>query len=316
MSMTDSIYICKYCGKSFSELPSKYASGNFCSKECARKYSSQLANTEEKRLEKSNSLKEYNSIHKRKTIHKEIANKTKKEIELILSQIQSMYEDYNFYDMSKIINIPTNRIKSIAKKHNIEENKKFLPAIKTSATSFCKLVLNKNTSVTYDDFYIVKQILEDYLYKDNLSPQEIQNIYKTSHKNFTDFLKTVFHIKMRNYSKAVCLHYYKIGAYNNKTEKELYKIKASFSFGLEDFKKVKGFELVQKYGMYSSTNINGVARDHMISMEYGWENNIPPEVIAHPANCEIIIQRNNSSKGKNCSISLEELYERIKNWNI
>ena len=67
--------------------------------------------------------------------------------------------------------------------------------------------------------------------------------------------------------------------------------------------------------MYSvPDNLDGVARDHMVSRYYGWTHNIPSEVIRHPANCRIISQRENSSKGKDCSITVEELYERIKNW--
>ena len=67
--------------------------------------------------------------------------------------------------------------------------------------------------------------------------------------------------------------------------------------------------------MYSvPDNLDGVARDHMVSRHYGWTHNIPPEVIRHPANCRIISQRENSSKGEKCCITIEELYERIKNW--
>ena len=32
-------YICKYCGKSFTEKYSKWSNGDFCSKRCSRKYS-------------------------------------------------------------------------------------------------------------------------------------------------------------------------------------------------------------------------------------------------------------------------------------
>ena len=100
------------------------------------------------------------------------------------------------------------------------------------------------------------------------------------------------------------------------SEKELYYLKSEFKFKEEDFKKVKGYELIEQYGMYHSiNNQSGVSRDHMISRNYGWLNNIPPEVIAHPANCEMIIQSNNASKGTKCSITLEELQERIKHWN-
>lgn len=36
------MYKCKQCGKEFSEKYSKWSDGNFCCKECARKYSSQI----------------------------------------------------------------------------------------------------------------------------------------------------------------------------------------------------------------------------------------------------------------------------------
>lgn len=162
----ETIHTCKFCGKEFTALPSKYASGDFCSKDCAIKYSSQFANTDEKRKQKSDTL--------------------------------------------------------------------------------C------------DRFGI-------------------------SHKN--------------------------------KNEKDRYYHDCAFRFGLDDFKRVEGFDLIQKYGMYSAPdNLDGVARDHMVSRHYGWTHNIPPEVIRHPANCRIISQRENSSKGEKCCITVEELYERIKNW--
>ncbi len=34
------MYKCKVCNKEFSELPGKYATGDYCSKECAKRYSS------------------------------------------------------------------------------------------------------------------------------------------------------------------------------------------------------------------------------------------------------------------------------------
>lgn len=104
-------------------------------------------------------------------------------------------------------------------------------------------------------------------------------------------------------------------SHENKTEKEIYYRNCVFRFGIDDFKRVEGFDLIQKYGMYSPhNNLDGVARDHMVSRHYGWTHNIPPEVIRHPANCRIINQRENASKGEKCCITIEELYERIKNW--
>lgn len=52
----------------------------------------------------------------------------------------------------------------------------------------------------------------------------------------------------------------------------------------------------------------------MISIQYGWENNIPAEHISHPANCCLMLSNDNIKKGKNCSITYEQLLEKIKNW--
>jgi len=53
-----------------------------------------------------------------------------------------------------------------------------------------------------------------------------------------------------------------------------------------------------------------------VSIIYGFNNNINPNLISHPANCEIITQSNNSSKREKCSITVEELKEQIKEWDI
>ena len=313
MSMTSSIYICKYCGKSFSELPSKYASGDFCSRSCANKYSSQFANTEEKRLEKSNSLKEYNNIHKRKRT--KVISQREQETKLILSNIQSMYEDYNFFDMSNIINIPTDRIKSIAKKHNIEENKKFLPSKNHAVIKLCKTVLDKETSITKEDFNTVKNILIYHIYNDNMSPLEIGKLYNYKHTSFHTFLINCFGITLKSLSEANISYHKRIGTYDKLSEKDLYYKNAQFKFGMLTYKNIKGYELIEQYGIYNAlTNKNGVSRDHMLSINYGWNHNIPPEIISHPANCEIMTQSDNSKKSFKSSITLEELKERIANW--
>ena len=148
-----------------------------------------------------------------------------------------------------------------------------------------------------------------------MSPLDIKNLYQFEYSDFGMLLKGSFDIKLRSLKDASKNYHTNIGTYDNKTEKEIYYLNCAFRFGLDDFKRVEGFDLIQKYGMYSvPDNLNGMARDHMISIYYGWTHNIPPEVIRHPANCRIINQRENSSKGEKCSISIEELYERIKNW--
>ena len=79
------------------------------------------------------------------------------------------------------------------------------------------------------------------------------------------------------------------------------------------------FDLIREYGWYSPSNssnpnLNGVSRDHMISVQYGFENGIDPKIISHPANCRLILQTENFKKRNNCSITIEELIDRIDRW--
>lgn len=65
-------YTCKTCGKVFTELPSKAASGDFCSKFCARKYASSFGNTEEKKRQKGQTYSQtyWSSLSKKKKVCK------------------------------------------------------------------------------------------------------------------------------------------------------------------------------------------------------------------------------------------------------
>lgn len=78
-------------------------------------------------------------------------------------------------------------------------------------------------------------------------------------------------------------------------------------------------ELIRKHGWYKAKNrgdnLNGVSRDHMISVMYGWENGVDPKIISHPANCKLMIHTENISKNKKCSLLLEELIKRIEEWD-
>lgn len=321
----ETIHTCKFCGKEFTELPSKYASGDFCSKDCARKYSSQFAKSYEIRKKKSDTICDRLGIP-----HKEIllpkrsernvnynprTKKSHEENEIFYKQIMGLYEDYNLTDIQKKLNISRKRFNRIKKTYNLQENTKFIQSNKRKVILFCKNILHKEKSITIDDYNAVKDILIKHLYEDNMSPTDIQNLYQFEYSEFGMFLKTGFGIKLRSRSDAIKNYHTNIGTHENKTEKERYYLDCVFRFGIDDFKRVEGFDLIEKYGMYSAPdNLDGVARDHMVSRHYGWVHNIPPEVIRHPANCRIIKQRENSSKGEECCISIKELYERIKNW--
>ena len=61
--------------------------------------------------------------------------------------------------------------------------------------------------------------------------------------------------------------------------------------------------------------MGGVSRDHMYSVKQGFLNNTDLKIISHPANCRLVLQSDNASKSDACSITLEELLHRIKEWD-
>jgi len=105
----------------------------------------------------------------------------------------------------------------------------------------------------------------------------------------------------------------------NKTEYELYKKDAQFKFNLSDYKDEFDFSLIEKHGWYKAKNkgdnLNGVSRDHMISVKEGFRLKIDTSILSHPANCKLMRHNDNVSKLDKSSISLDELKERIEYFN-
>jgi predicted nucleic acid-binding Zn ribbon protein len=100
-------------------------------------------------------------------------------------------------------------------------------------------------------------------------------------------------------------------------EKETYKRNCAFKKWTDyDLLKIKGNELLAEYKMYCPNKniIVGVVLDHMYSISDGYKNKIDPNIIAHPANCEIMLNEKNCKKGSKSSISYQELLDRIKSW--
>lgn len=109
-----------------------------------------------------------------------------------------------------------------------------------------------------------------------------------------------------------------IGRRNNLTEYQLYREKCKFKFNIYDYPDYFNLDLIDKYGWYNASNrgnnLNGISRDHKISILYGWENNIKPSVIAHPANCQLLRHNKNQRKNRYCSITIDELKKEINKW--
>ena len=104
-----------------------------------------------------------------------------------------------------------------------------------------------------------------------------------------------------------------------------YRRSCSFEFSVFSFPLwfTEAKILIEQYGWYSTPgsnkrgikNINGISRDHMISVTDGWQHKIPSNVINHPANCSLMPHKINQKKNSKSSISLEELYQRIEDFN-
>lgn len=79
-------------------------------------------------------------------------------------------------------------------------------------------------------------------------------------------------------------------------------------------------KLIVKHGWYNPvnrpgrTNLTGVCWDHLFRIEDGFKQNVPPSIINHPANAELVPWPHNYARRKSL-ITLEQLYERIKLWD-
>lgn len=98
-----------------------------------------------------------------------------------------------------------------------------------------------------------------------------------------------------------------------------YRPLSNFDFDIDEYKEMFDFSLVEKYGWYSPSNkgnnLNGISKDHLYSVRDGFINKIDINIIKHPANCCLMVHRDNNIKNYNSSITLDELLKRIEDWN-
>jgi len=119
--------------------------------------------------------------------------------------------------------------------------------------------------------------------------------------------------KVEQKYKAICedcrYNYYKA-----------YRPSCEFRFTLSDYPGEFDFDLIKKHGWYKAknrgNNLNGVSRDHLYSVKDGFTNKVDPAMISHPANCKLVVHTDNQKKNVKSEITLEELIERIKIWNL
>lgn len=108
----------------------------------------------------------------------------------------------------------------------------------------------------------------------------------------------------------------------DKTDYEIYFNEANWKERLYDM--VEGDEkiLLETLGVFhAKTNSKGVVRDHMLSRRTGFEEGIFPEIMRHPANCQIITHSDNVKKKKTRYVdkdvlTIVELFDRIKAYEL
>ena len=128
------------------------------------------------------------------------------------------------------------------------------------------------------------------------------------------------YVKIRKYCSRDCSNsHYAERTRKNKTAYEKYKLDCSFRFNVYGYPNEFDLFLIEEKGWYKAKNRgdnpSGISRDHMISIKYGFENNIDPNIISHPTNCQLMIHTDNNIKNTKCSVTIIELNEKIIKWN-
>lgn len=130
-------------------------------------------------------------------------------------------------------------------------------------------------------------------------------------KTFETRKKNQIYCSIKCASKAKYAH--------NINARKYYRQCCCFNFALNAFPEEFDFTLVEQFGWYKAKNhgdnLNGISRDHMVSQDYGYKNLIDPYIISHPANCKLLRHNENSSKYSNCSLTVDELLQRISDWH-
>lgn len=80
-------------------------------------------------------------------------------------------------------------------------------------------------------------------------------------------------------------------------------------------------EMLDTHGIFNyRTNTKGVVRDHIYSRKSGFFEGVFPEILRHPANCQVILHAENVAKKSQRyvdrnDITLEQLFENIRQYN-
>jgi hypothetical protein len=156
--------------------------------------------------------------------------------------------------------------------------------------------------------------LEHMYHVEKMTPKEFVERFDWHTKYFGTFLESLG-IKRRTRKEGVINYVRSIGRLIT-DDKIVYYKQCKFKFNVYQHPNIIGFNLLKEHDWYHSQhNKNGLVRDHMVSVSYGWYNKIDPSIISHPANCHIMLATDNIKKNDGISLTVEELLARIRNWD-
>jgi len=159
---------------------------------------------------------------------------------------------------------------------------------------------------------------------ENFSPKELRNETKSiEHKFKVEFINRMVKQeprKCKSCGKSKIMK--KRVTLCDDCHKDYYKFyrpQCEFSFNFNDYKSEFNLDILKEYGWYSPSNkgnnLNGVSKDHIYSCKDGFLNGIDPNIIKHPANCELMKHCDNNRKKTQSNITIDELLIKIKIWN-
>jgi hypothetical protein len=105
--------------------------------------------------------------------------------------------------------------------------------------------------------------------------------------------------------------------FENKSDWEIYKKESNWISSMFDqIDNIDQIQLLSELKVFHSlNNKSGVVRDHRYSRHDGFKNRVFPEILRHPANCEIMTHNLNVKKGIKSTLTLDELFNIIENYD-
>ena len=307
-------YNCQVCGKLVSSAE-YYGTGKYCSSYCAHSAGSIAGHTKEARQKLSATLKSKYYDENRPIIYFQLNNeKTRLTPDLLASLLQN----WCIRDIIKFFKINAKTLKRYILRHNIQEPQIFVSTKSHAVIAACRHALNKplkEGSITYDDLETVKQECIRLMHTEKIPTRSVCLDYLGMKTYNGSFLINCLHVQTPSVQEIGD----RVREKNlpTKTDREKYYAECKFNFPDDLLPYTKSSDLIGQYPWYNPhyPKENGLTKDHMISRNYGYEHNIDTYLISHPANCEIMLRDDNSSKQEKCSISIDQLIERVEWWN-